>query len=45
MQELIKQEIFELELLEYLKNKNLLKDLIFVGETMLRLCYELPDIQ
>lgn len=42
MQDLIKQEIFELEILEYLKNRKLLKDLIFIGGTMLRLCYDLP---
>jgi len=42
MQDLINQEIFEMEVLEYLKNKKILNNLIFIGGTMLRLCHELP---
>ncbi len=41
MEELKKQEIFEIEVLEKLKNWHLLDPLVFVGGTMLRLCYEL----
>ena len=41
MQDLIKQEIFEIEVLEKLKNKRILEPLVFVGETMLRLCHDL----
>lgn len=36
-----RHEIFEIELLEKLKNGNFLKPLVFGGGTMLRLCYEL----
>ncbi len=36
-----KHEIFEIEVLEKLKNNNLLAPLVFGGGTMLRLCYEL----
>ena len=42
MNELQKQEIFEIEVLQLLNNKGFLKNLIFGGGTMLRLCYELP---
>lgn len=42
MKELEKQEIFEIEILEWLKNKRFLNKLIFGGGTMLRLCYGLP---
>jgi len=42
MKELEKQEIFEIEILEWLKNKRFLNKLIFGGDTMLRLCYGLP---
>jgi len=42
MQDLINQEIFEMEVLEYLKNKKILNNLVFIGGTMLRLCHELP---
>lgn len=35
------QEIFEIEILEWLKNKGFLEKLIFGGGTMLRLCYDL----
>lgn len=38
---LSKHEIFEIEVLEKLKNGDFLRPLIFVGGTMLRLCYEL----
>ena len=34
-------EIFEIEVLEKLKNGNFLSPLVFGGGTMLRLCYEL----
>ena len=36
-----KHEIFEIEVLEKLKNNNLFAPLVFGGGTMLRLCYEL----
>lgn len=36
-----KHEIFEIEVLEKLKNGRLLEPLVFGGGTMLRLCYEL----
>ncbi len=36
-----KHEIFEIEILEKLKNNKLLEPLVFGGGTMLRLCYEL----
>jgi predicted nucleotidyltransferase component of viral defense system len=36
-----KHEIFEIEMLEKLKNSRLLEPLVFGGGTMLRLCYEL----
>ncbi len=36
-----KHEIFEIEVLEKLKNSRLLEPLVFGGGTMLRLCYEL----
>ena len=36
-----KHEAFEIEVLERLKNSSLLKPLVFVGGTMLRLCYDL----
>ncbi|MCX5695250.1 MAG: nucleotidyl transferase AbiEii/AbiGii toxin family protein [Candidatus Omnitrophica bacterium] len=36
-----KHEIFEIEVLEKLKNGDFLRPLIFIGGTMLRLCYEL----
>jgi len=36
-----KHEIFEIEVLEKLKNNKLLEPLVFGGGTMLRLCYEL----
>jgi len=42
MNELQKQEVFEIEILYLLHNKGFLKNLIFGGGTMLRLCYELP---
>ncbi len=35
-------EVFEMEVLEKLKNSRLLESLIFGGGTMLRLCHELP---
>lgn len=41
MQHLIKQEQFEIEVLERLNSKQLLKHLVFCGGTMLRLCYGL----
>ena len=41
MQELIKQEQFELEILDLLNSRRLLNNLIFCGGTMLRLCYGL----
>ncbi|MFQ3675846.1 MAG: nucleotidyl transferase AbiEii/AbiGii toxin family protein [Endomicrobiia bacterium] len=41
MQDLKRQEIFEIEVLEKLKNAKLLEPLVFVGGTMLRLCHEL----
>lgn len=41
MQDLIKQERFELEVLDRLNSKRLLKDLVFGGGTMLRLCWNL----
>jgi len=36
-----KHEVFEIEVLEKLKNSRLLEPLVFGGGTMLRLCYEL----
>ncbi len=41
MQDLIKQEQFELELLDRLNSKRLLNDLVFGGGTALRLCFGL----
>jgi predicted nucleotidyltransferase component of viral defense system len=41
MNDLIQQEIFEIEVLTWLKNKGFLRHLIFGGGTMLRLCYNL----
>jgi len=41
MQDLIKQEQFELEVLDRLNSKRVLNDLIFAGGTMLRLCFGL----
>ncbi len=41
MQDLIKQEQFELEVLDKLNSKRLLNNLIFTGGTMLRLCFGL----
>jgi len=41
MQDLIKHEQFEMEVLEKLYNNKILPKLIFVGGTMLRLCYGL----
>jgi predicted nucleotidyltransferase component of viral defense system len=41
MQNLIKQEQFELEVLERLNSKKFLNNLVFGGGTMLRLCYDL----
>ncbi|MBI3602499.1 MAG: nucleotidyl transferase AbiEii/AbiGii toxin family protein [Candidatus Omnitrophica bacterium] len=41
MQDLIKQEQFEIEVLQYLNSKRLLGNLVFGGGTMLRLCWGL----
>ncbi len=41
MNDLIQQEIFEMEALAWLKNKGFLRNMIFCGGTMLRLCYGL----
>ena len=41
MQDLIQQERFELEVLDRMNSARLLKDLVFGGGTMLRLCYGL----
>ena len=41
MDTLRKHEIFEIEVLEKLKNGDFLRSLVFIGGTMLRLCYEL----
>lgn len=41
MQDLIKQEQFEIEVLERLKSGKFLDSLIFTGGTMLRICYGL----
>lgn len=41
MQDLIKQEQFEIEILELLSNKRILNQLIFTGGTMMRLCWGL----
>jgi predicted nucleotidyltransferase component of viral defense system len=41
MQDLIKQEEFELEVLDRLNTKKLLSGLVFTGGTMLRLCFGL----
>ena len=41
MNGLIQQEIFEIEVLAWLKNKGFLRNTIFGGGTMLRLCYGL----
>ena len=37
----MQQEIFEIEVLAWLKNKGFLRNMIFGGGTMLRLCYNL----
>ncbi len=42
MSQLEQHEIFEMEVLEQLKNSRLLELLIFGGGTMLRLCHDLP---
>ena len=41
MQDLIKQECFELEVLDRLNSQKILSNLVFSGGTMLRLCYGL----
>lgn len=41
MDTLRKHEEFEIEVLEKLKNRDFLRPLVFIGGTMLRLCYEL----
>lgn len=41
MNDLMQQEIFEIEVLAWLKNKGFLRNMIFGGGTMLRLCYDL----
>jgi len=41
MQDLIKQEQFELEVLDSLNSKRLLSNIVFTGGTMLRLCHGL----
>lgn len=41
MNDLIQQEVFEIEVLAWLKNKGFLRNMIFGGGTMLRLCYGL----
>jgi len=41
MDTLRRHEIFEIEALERLKNGDFLRPLVFIGGTMLRLCYEL----
>lgn len=41
MDMLKRHELFEIEVLERLKNGNFLRPLVFIGGTMLRLCYEL----
>lgn len=41
MDTLRRHEVFEIEILEKLKNKGFLRPLVFIGGTMLRLCYEL----
>lgn len=41
MDTLRKHEIFEIELLERLKNADFLRPLVFSGGTMMRLCYDL----
>jgi len=41
MNDLIQQEIFEMDVLTWLKNKGFLRNMIFGGGTMLRLCYGL----
>ena len=41
MQYLIEQERFEIEVLDYLNTKGFLRNLVFYGGTMLRLCYGL----
>ncbi len=41
MNDLIQQEIFEIEVLAWFKNKGFLRNMIFGGGTMLRLCYGL----
>lgn len=41
MEDFKKHELFEIEVLEKLKNSKLLEPLVFGGGTMLRLCYEL----
>ena len=41
MRDLIKQEQFELEILNFLNSKRLLEKMVFTGGTMLRLCFGL----
>jgi len=42
MREIELHEAFEIEVLEKIKNTNLTNCLVFIGGTMLRLCYDLP---
>ncbi|MGC9070395.1 MAG: nucleotidyl transferase AbiEii/AbiGii toxin family protein [Elusimicrobiales bacterium] len=41
MQDIIRHEQFEMEVLEKLHNSKILDGLVFTGGTMLRLCYGL----
>jgi len=41
MDTLRRHEVFEIEVLEKLKNRDFLRPLVFIGGTMLRLCYEM----
>lgn len=42
MERLVKHEAFEMEVLQWLRSKGLLRPLVFGGGTMLRLCHEMP---
>ena len=42
MERLANHEAFEMEVLQWLRSKGLLRPLVFGGGTMLRLCHEMP---
>ena len=42
MERLANHEAFEMEVLQWLRSKGFLRSLVFGGDTMLRLCHEMP---